>query len=76
MAFGTSDNSSRPLSVPFQHLSLSGTPGPGLKLQLTPPVDASGKRYDSMGSFIPLLHSYAQIHLDMHAAWVRKNIDR
>jgi len=26
----------------------------------------------SMGSFIPLLHSYAQIHLDMQAAWVRK----
>ena len=32
---------------------------PHSELQLTPPVDASGKRYNSMGSFIPLLHSYA-----------------
>jgi prepilin-type N-terminal cleavage/methylation domain-containing protein len=30
-----------------------------LDLQLTPPVDASGKRYNSMGSFMPLLHAYA-----------------
>ena len=28
-------------------------------LQLTPPVDTSGKRYNSMGSFMPLLHPYA-----------------
>jgi prepilin-type N-terminal cleavage/methylation domain-containing protein len=28
-------------------------------LQLTPPVDAAGKRYNSMGSFMPLFHSYA-----------------
>ncbi len=27
-------------------------------LQLTPPVNASGKRYNSMGSFMPLLHPY------------------
>lgn len=27
-------------------------------LQLTPPVDASGKRYASMGSFMPLLNVY------------------
>lgn len=27
-------------------------------LQLTPPVDAKGKRYNSMGSFMPLLHPY------------------
>ena len=32
---------------------------PDSELQLTPPVDASGKRYNSMGSFIPLLHPYA-----------------
>ena len=32
---------------------------PDSELQLTPPVDASGKRYNSMGSFMPLLHSYA-----------------
>jgi hypothetical protein len=30
---------------------------PDTELQLTPPVDASGKRYNSMGSFMPLLHS-------------------
>jgi prepilin-type N-terminal cleavage/methylation domain-containing protein len=29
------------------------------ELQLTPPVDTSGKRYNSMGSFMPLLHQYA-----------------
>lgn len=29
------------------------------ELQLTPPVDANGKRYNSMGSFMPLLHPYA-----------------
>lgn len=29
---------------------------PDSELQLTPPVDASGKRYNSMGSFMPLLH--------------------
>jgi len=28
------------------------------ELQLTPPVDAFGKRYNSMGSFMPLLHPY------------------
>lgn len=27
-------------------------------LQLTPPVNASGKRYSSMGSFMPVFHSY------------------
>ena len=29
---------------------------PDSELQLTPPVDESGKRYNSMGSFMPLLH--------------------
>ncbi|MBI4327382.1 MAG: prepilin-type N-terminal cleavage/methylation domain-containing protein [Chloroflexi bacterium] len=29
------------------------------ELQLTPAVDANGKRYNSMGSFMPLLHPYA-----------------
>ncbi|HKS37977.1 MAG TPA: type II secretion system protein [Verrucomicrobiae bacterium] len=28
------------------------------ELQLTPPVSASGKRYNGMGSFMPLLHPY------------------
>ncbi|HOX01470.1 MAG TPA: type II secretion system protein [Candidatus Paceibacterota bacterium] len=28
------------------------------ELQLTPPVDAGGKRYARMGSFMPLLHPY------------------
>ena len=32
---------------------------PDSELQLTPPVDTSGKRYNSMGSFMPLLHQYA-----------------
>ena len=32
---------------------------PDSELQLTPPVDTSGKRYNSMGSFMPLLHHYA-----------------
>jgi hypothetical protein len=32
---------------------------PDSDLQLTPPVDAAGKRYNSMGSFMPLLHAYA-----------------
>jgi len=32
---------------------------PDSDLQLTPPVDSSGKRYNSMGSFMPLLHIYA-----------------
>lgn len=32
---------------------------PDADLQLTPPVDPSGKRYNSMGSFLPLLHPYA-----------------
>lgn len=32
---------------------------PDAELQLTPPVDSSGKRYNSMGSFMPLLHQYA-----------------
>jgi prepilin-type N-terminal cleavage/methylation domain-containing protein len=32
---------------------------PDSELQLTPPVDAIGKRYNSMGSFMPMLHSYA-----------------
>ena len=32
---------------------------PDAELQLTPPVDAAGKRYNSMGSFLPLLHPYA-----------------
>ena len=32
---------------------------PDSDLQLTPPVDTSGKRYNSMGSFMPLLHAYA-----------------
>ncbi len=32
---------------------------PDAELQLTPPVDAAGKRYNSMGSFMPLLHPYA-----------------
>src|SRR5688572_18517231 len=29
---------------------------PDAELQLTPPVNSSGKRYNSMGSFMPLLH--------------------
>ena len=32
---------------------------PDSEIQLTPPVDAAGKRYNSMGSFMPLLHAYA-----------------
>ena len=32
---------------------------PDAELQLTPPVDSSGKRYNSMGSFMPLLFAYA-----------------
>ncbi len=32
---------------------------PDAELQLTPPVDTSGKRYNSMGSFMPLFHPYA-----------------
>ena len=32
---------------------------PDAELQLTPPVDSSGKRYNSMGSFMPLIHPYA-----------------
>ncbi len=32
---------------------------PDAELQLTPPVDSGGKRYNSMGSFMPLLHPYA-----------------
>jgi prepilin-type N-terminal cleavage/methylation domain-containing protein/prepilin-type processing-associated H-X9-DG protein len=32
---------------------------PDAELQLTPPVDAGGKRYNSMGSFMPLVHPYA-----------------
>ncbi len=32
---------------------------PDSDLQLTPPVDSGGKRYNSMGSFMPLLHHYA-----------------
>jgi prepilin-type N-terminal cleavage/methylation domain-containing protein len=32
---------------------------PDSDLHLTPPVDAAGKRYNSMGSFMPLLHAYA-----------------
>jgi prepilin-type N-terminal cleavage/methylation domain-containing protein/prepilin-type processing-associated H-X9-DG protein len=32
---------------------------PDDRLQFTPPVDAKGKRYNSMGSFMPLLHPYA-----------------
>ncbi len=32
---------------------------PDSDLQLTPPVDSTGKRYNSMGSFMPLLHVYA-----------------
>jgi prepilin-type processing-associated H-X9-DG protein len=31
---------------------------PDQELQLTPPVDSKGKRYASMGSFMPLLESY------------------
>jgi prepilin-type N-terminal cleavage/methylation domain-containing protein/prepilin-type processing-associated H-X9-DG protein len=31
---------------------------PDQELQLTPPVNAAGKRYNSMGSFMPLLHPY------------------
>lgn len=31
---------------------------PDDQLQLTPPVNSSGKRYNSMGSFMPLLHPY------------------
>lgn len=31
---------------------------PDAELQLTPPVNAAGKRYNSMGSFMPLLHPY------------------
>jgi len=29
---------------------------PDSELQLTPPVETSGKRYNSIGSFMPLLH--------------------
>ena len=32
---------------------------PDSDLQLTPPVDTGGKRYNSMGSFMPLLYAYA-----------------
>jgi prepilin-type N-terminal cleavage/methylation domain-containing protein len=32
---------------------------PDSELQLTPPVDTAGKRYNSMGSFMPLLHAHA-----------------
>ncbi|HEX5221838.1 MAG TPA: type II secretion system protein [Verrucomicrobiae bacterium] len=32
---------------------------PDSELQLTPPVNSSDKRYNSMGSFMPLLHPYA-----------------
>lgn len=32
---------------------------PDSELQLTPPVDTSGKRYNSMGSFMPLFNPYA-----------------
>ncbi|MBM3839109.1 MAG: type II secretion system protein [Verrucomicrobia bacterium] len=32
---------------------------PDSELQLTPPVDSAGKRYNSMGSFMPLFHAYA-----------------
>jgi len=32
---------------------------PDGELQLTPPVDAAGKRYARMGSFMPLFHPYA-----------------
>ena len=32
---------------------------PDAELQLTPPVDSAGKRYNSMGSFMPLIHPYA-----------------
>jgi hypothetical protein len=32
---------------------------PDAELQLTPPVDTAGKRYNSMGSFMPLFHPYA-----------------
>ena len=32
---------------------------PDEELQLTPPVDATGKRYARMGSFMPLFHPYA-----------------
>ena len=32
---------------------------PDAELQLTPPVDAAGRRYNSMGSFMPLLHTDA-----------------
>jgi len=31
---------------------------PDGELQLTPPVDAAGKRYARMGSFMPLFHPY------------------
>ena len=31
---------------------------PDSELQLTPPVNSSGKRYNSMGSFMPLLNPY------------------
>src|SRR5262245_43613812 len=31
---------------------------PDEDLQLTPPVNGGGKRYNSMGSFMPLLHLY------------------
>jgi prepilin-type N-terminal cleavage/methylation domain-containing protein len=41
------DNAGRMMHVPDE------------ELQLTPPVDTSGKRYNSMGSFMPLLHLYA-----------------
>ncbi len=43
-----SDNANKFVSVPDGDL------------QLTPPVDTSGKRYNSMGSFMPLLHSYVE----------------
>lgn len=33
---------------------------PDSDLQLTPPVNTSGKRYNSMGSFMPLLDPYAR----------------
>jgi prepilin-type processing-associated H-X9-DG protein len=39
---------------------------PDDRLQLTPPVDAKGKRYNRMGSFMPLLHPY----LDDSRLWI------
>jgi prepilin-type N-terminal cleavage/methylation domain-containing protein len=39
---------------------------PDDRLQLTPPVDTKGKRYNSMGSFMPLLHPY----LDDPRLWI------